>query len=173
MEACPWSWSSRKLRWRSSWRGALTSWPMVALRRQSIPRRSSRMTNLRVSTSLSAHLRTALGYLPALLAAALVAYAIIAGGYFVALAGFALIYAVFVTGLSIFMGYAGQASFGQNAFAAIGGYASAVLTTAYDIAPVPALACGVAGAVVCAVLIGYPTVRLKGHYLAMATLAIG
>jgi branched-chain amino acid transport system permease protein len=131
------------------------------------------MTNLRVSTSLSAHLRTALGYLPALLAAALVAYAIIAGGYFVALAGFALIYAVFVTGLSIFMGYAGQASFGQNAFAAIGGYASAVLTTAYDIAPVPALACGVAGAVVCAVLIGYPTVRLKGHYLAMATLAIG
>ena len=68
------------------------------------------------------------------------------------------------------MGYAGQASFGQNAFAAIGGYTSAVLTTAYNFAPIPALAIGVAGAIVCAVLIGYPTLRLKGHYLAMATL---
>jgi branched-chain amino acid transport system permease protein len=71
------------------------------------------------------------------------------------------------------MGYAGQASFGQNAFAAIGGYTSAVLTTAYGVAPLPALAAGTGGAVVCAVLIGYPTLRLKGHYLAMATLAIG
>ena len=50
---------------------------------------------------------------------------------------------------------------------------SAVLTTAYNVAPIPALAAGVAGAIVCAVLIGYPTLRLKGHYLAMATLAIG
>jgi branched-chain amino acid transport system permease protein len=118
-------------------------------------------------------MRAALAYLPALLAVALVVYAIAAGGYFVALAGFALIYAIFVSGLNIFMGYAGQASFGQNAFAAIGGYASAVLTTAYDVAPVPALLAGIAGAIVCAVLIGYPTLRLKGHYLAMATLAIG
>src|SRR5207248_8674041 len=69
--------------------------------------------------------------------------------------------------------YAGQASFGQNAFAAIGGYTSAVLTTAYGVAPVPALLIGVIGAIVCALVIGYPTLRLKGHYLAMATLAIG
>jgi len=113
------------------------------------------------------------GYVPAVLAATLVLYAIIAGSYFVALAGFALIYAVFVTGLNIFMGYAGQASFGQNAFAAIGGYTSAVLTATYSIPPIAALAIGIAGAVLCAVVIGYPTLRLKGHYLAMATLAIG
>ncbi|HEY7246894.1 MAG TPA: branched-chain amino acid ABC transporter permease [Xanthobacteraceae bacterium] len=118
-------------------------------------------------------LRAVVGYLPTILAVALVVYAIVAGGYFVALAGFALIYAIFVIGLNIFMGYAGQASFGQNAFAAIGGYTSAVLTTAYGVAPLPALAAGTGGAVVCAVLIGYPTLRLKGHYLAMATLAIG
>jgi branched-chain amino acid transport system permease protein len=131
------------------------------------------MTSSRDFTWLSAPLGAALGYVPALLAFALVVYAIIAGGYFVALAGFALIYAIFVTGLNIFMGYAGQASFGQNAFAAIGGYTSAVLTTAYGVAPIPALVIGVIGAVVCALLIGYPTLRLKGHYLAMATLAIG
>ena len=86
---------------------------------------------------------------------------------------FAAIYTIFVTGLNIFMGYAGQVSFGHNAFAAVGGYTSAVLTTAYDVAPLTALVVGVAGAVVCAVLIGYPTLRLNGHYLAMATLAIG
>jgi branched-chain amino acid transport system permease protein len=131
------------------------------------------MTNSRISISLSPRLHAALGSLPALLAAAVVLYALITGGYLMTVAGFALIYTVFVTGLGIFMGYAGQASFGQNAFAAIGGYTSAVLTTAFDIAPVPALALGVAGAAACAVLIGYPALRLKGHYLAMATLAVG
>jgi branched-chain amino acid transport system permease protein len=129
------------------------------------------MTNLPASILTSA--RLLLRYLPAVLAVALVGYAIIAGGYFVTVVGFALIYAVFVTGLNIFMGYAGQASFGQNAFAAIGGYTSAVLTATYAWPPIPALIVGVCGAVACAVVIGYPTLRLKGHYLAMATLAIG
>jgi branched-chain amino acid transport system permease protein len=120
-------------------------------------------------TSLSA----VIGQVPTALAIGLVGYAIFAGGYFVTVVGFALIYAVFVTGLNIFMGYAGQATFGQNAFAAIGGYASAVLTTEFGWPPVPALIVGVCGAVLCALVIGYPTLRLKGHYLAMATLAIG
>ncbi len=131
------------------------------------------MTSSHDSISHKGFLLAALGYIPVLLAAGLIVYAIVAGGYFVALAGFALIYAIFVIGLNIFMGYAGQASFGQNAFAAIGGYTSAVLTTAHNFAPIPALAVGIVGAIVCAVLIGYPTLRLKGHYLAMATLAIG
>lgn len=112
-------------------------------------------------------------YLPTLLAIALVLYAIIVGGYFVALAGFALIYAIFVTGLNIFMGLGGQASFGHNAFAAISGYASAVLTTTYGWGVLPAMGAGVMGAVMLAVVVGWPTLRLKGHYLAMATLAIG
>lgn len=131
------------------------------------------MTSLRASILPSGNVRAVVGYIPTILAVGLVVYAIVAGGYFVALAAFALIYAVFVIGLNIFMGYAGQASFGQNAFAAIGGYTSAVLTTAYNVPPLIALAAGVCGAVICAVLIGYPTLRLKGHYLAMATLAIG
>lgn len=131
------------------------------------------MMNSRSIISPSPALWKAIGYLPTLLALVLVVYAIVAGGYFVALASFALIYAIFVTGLNILMGYAGQASFGQNAFAAIGGYTSAVLTTAYDVPSVVALGIGIVGAVVCAWLIGYPTLRLKGHYLAMATLAIG
>jgi len=129
------------------------------------------MPTSRNSTSTS--LGRILSWVPAALAVGLVGYAIVVGGYIVTVAGFALIYAVFVTGLNIFMGYAGQASFGQNAFAAIGGYTSAVLTATYGWPPVPAMLAGIAGAIVCAVVVGYPTLRLKGHYLAMATLAIG
>ena len=120
--------------------------------------------------------RRPLRLLPALpwaASAAVVAYAVAVGGYPATVVSFALIYAVFVTGLNLFMGFANQVSFGQNAFAAIGGYTSAVLTTAWDWGPVPAMLAGVCGAVACAALVGYPTLRLKGHYLAMGTLAIG
>jgi branched-chain amino acid transport system permease protein len=107
------------------------------------------------------------------LAAALVVYVFINGGYLIAVLQFAAIYVIFVTGLNIFMGYAGQVSFGHNAFAAISGYTSAVLTTRYDIEPLAAAGGGVAAALTCALIVGYPTLRLRGHYLAMATLAIG
>ncbi|QTL05715.1 branched-chain amino acid ABC transporter permease [Aquabacter sp. L1I39] len=105
--------------------------------------------------------------------AAVVGYAIAVGGYPATVVSFALIYAVFVIGLNLFMGFANQVSFGQNAFAAIGGYTSAVLTATYGWEPLPAMAAGMAGALAAACAIGYPTLRLKGHYLAMGTLAIG
>jgi branched-chain amino acid transport system permease protein len=104
---------------------------------------------------------------------ALVIYAFVDGGYLVTVLGFAAIYAIFVSGLNFFMGYTGQVSFGQNAFAAIGGYTSAVLTTAYGWGVFPAMALGVAAAALLALLVGFPTLRLRGHYLAMATLALG
>ena len=129
------------------------------------------MANSPVSISSSA--RSLLAQIPAIFAVGVVAYAIWDGGYVVTVVGFGLIYTVFVAGLNIFMGYAGQTSFGQNAFAAIGAYASAVLTVTYHWPPIAGVAAGVAGAAICAALIGYPTLRLKGHYLAMATLAIG
>lgn len=129
------------------------------------------MTNLPSITSIRP--RDALRFLPMLLAIVLVAYAAFAGGHFASVAGFALIYAIFVTGLNIFMGLAGQASFGQNAFAAIGGYSSAYLTTSYDLPPLAAMAFGIVAAMLVAAIIGIPTLRLKGHYLAMGTLSIG
>lgn len=112
--------------------------------------------------------------LAALLAgAALLVYAFVSGGYLLTVLGFTAIYAIFVTGLNFFMGYTGQVSFGQNAFAALAGYASAILTTAYGWSALAALPVGVIGAGVLAVVVGYPTLRLRGHYLAMATLALG
>ena len=107
------------------------------------------------------------------LAAALLVYAFVAGGYLITVLGFATIYAIFVVGLNFFMGYAGQVSFGQNAFAALSGYTSAVLTANYGWQPIAALPLGVVGAVVLAFVVGYPALRLRGHYLAMATLALG
>src|SRR5262245_59333872 len=107
------------------------------------------------------------------LAAALIVYVFIRGGYLFAVLHFAAIYVIFVTGLNIFMGYAGQVSFGHNALAAISGYTSAVLTADYGWEPLSAAALGLAGALLCALIVGYPTLRLRGHYLAMATLAIG
>jgi branched-chain amino acid transport system permease protein len=71
------------------------------------------------------------------------------------------------------MGYTGQASFGQSAFAAIGGYGSAILCTDYGWEPVLALLFTMAISGVAAVVVGYPTLRLRGHYLAMATFALG
>jgi branched-chain amino acid transport system permease protein len=108
-----------------------------------------------------------------LLAAALIAYVFVTGGYLIAVLHYAAIYVIFVTGLNIFMGYAGQVSFGHNAFAAISGYTSAVLTANHGWEPLPAAALGLSGALACALIVGYPTLRLRGHYLAMATLAIG
>ena len=107
------------------------------------------------------------------LSVALLVYAFAAGGYLITVLSFAAIYAIFVTGLNFFMGYVGQVSFGQNAFAALSGYASAVLTSTYGWQPIAALPIGVAGAVIVAFVVGYPALRLRGHYLAMATLALG
>lgn len=108
-----------------------------------------------------------------LVSAVVVGYVYLSGGYAVSVLSFGLIYAIFVTGLNIFMGYAGQVSFGQNAFAGVSGYASAVLTATYGWEPVAGFAVGLTAALSLALIVGYPVVRLKGHYLAMATLAIG
>ena len=109
-----------------------------------------------------------------LAAAALLFIAVlIYGGYLLTVFQLAMIYGIFCLGLNFFMGYTGQASFGQNAFACIGGYGSAILCVDYHWEPAFALifSMGVAG--IAAVIIGYPTLRLRGHYLAMATFSLG
>jgi branched-chain amino acid transport system permease protein len=81
--------------------------------------------------------------------------------------------AVVCVGLNLLIGYAGQISLGHAGFFALGGYASAILASRYGV-PVwlslPA-ACAAVGAL--AYVVGRPTLRLKGHTLAMATLGLG
>jgi branched-chain amino acid transport system permease protein len=86
---------------------------------------------------------------------------------------FAGIFCLVSVGLSLIMGYAGQISLAQAAFFGIGAYTSGILTSKFGFNPWAAMPVGalLAGAV--AWIVGMPSLRLKGHYLAMATLGFG
>ncbi len=80
------------------------------------------------------------------------------------------IHAIVVLGLNLFIGYAGQISLGHAAFFGLGAYGSAVLTTGGGVPPWVAVPLTAFGVALTALVIGVPTLRLSGHYLAMATL---
>lgn len=82
------------------------------------------------------------------------------------------LYAIVVMSLNLLLGLAGQVSFAQTTFMAIGGYGSALLTTRLGLDPWLALLLSALVAVVASVAIGRPLLRLRGHYLAMATFAL-
>jgi branched-chain amino acid transport system permease protein len=86
---------------------------------------------------------------------------------------FAGIYCLITIGLSLLMGYTGQISLGQAAFFGIGAYVSAILSAKYGISPWICMGIGMIVAAIVAVLVGVPSLKLRGHYLAMATLAFG
>jgi len=81
--------------------------------------------------------------------------------------------AVIVLGLNLLIGFAGQISLGQAGFLGIGAYASAVLPTHLGWHPVLAMAAGALVTGLLAALVARPIFKLKGHYLAMATLGLG
>jgi branched-chain amino acid transport system permease protein len=92
------------------------------------------------------------------------------------------LYALVTIGLTLLMGFAGQISLGQGAFFLIGAYTSALLTVGIDpdsrldpgagVSPVLAVLAAPVVAAVLAAVIGGPLLRLRGHYLAFATLAL-
>jgi branched-chain amino acid transport system permease protein len=86
---------------------------------------------------------------------------------------FAGIFSLVNMGLSMLMGYAGQISLAQAAFFGIGAYTSGILTVHFAWNPWVAIPVGCLVAAVVAWLVGIPALRLKGHYLAMATLGFG
>lgn len=83
-----------------------------------------------------------------------------------------LIYAMVGEGWNLITGFAGQTSFGHAAYFGIGAYTVAVLGNKYDIVPWVGMLAGMLIAVVLAFLINYQMFRLKGHYFAIATLAV-
>ena len=88
----------------------------------------------------------------------------------VILAGLSALAAI---GLNLLVGYTGQISFGHNAFLGVGAYASAVLTTQLGWPSLLALVAGLAATILVALAVGIPTLRLRGHSLAIATVALG
>lgn len=93
--------------------------------------------------------------------------------YYIGVMVFIGIYCLITIGLSLLMGYAGQISIGHAAFFAIGAYTSGLLTTKGHFSPLLAFFIAIVVTIGIAFLIGVPSLRLKGHYLAMATLGFG
>jgi branched-chain amino acid transport system permease protein len=77
---------------------------------------------------------------------------------------------IVVAGLNLLYGFAGQVSLGQGAFYAIGAYCAGVLSK-HGVPPLAALLLAPALTALVAAAVGLPVLRLRGHYLAFATLA--
>ncbi|MDI6097455.1 branched-chain amino acid ABC transporter permease [Actinoplanes sp. NEAU-A12] len=82
-----------------------------------------------------------------------------------------LLAATVTVGVSLLMGYAGQVSLGQASFYAIGAYTAGLLAV-HGVPPLVGLALAPLIAAAAAVLLGAPLLRLRGHHLAFATLAV-
>src|SRR5260370_17299441 len=75
--------------------------------------------------------------------------------------------------MDVLVGYAGQKSLGQAGLFAAGAYTAALLTTSLDLNPGVGLGAAAIAAGACGVLIAWPSLRVRGPYLAMVTLAFG
>lgn len=73
---------------------------------------------------------------------------------------------------NLLCGYVGQISFGHSVFCGVGGYVSVLLLTGLGISPWLGMLLGGVLAAVLAVIIGYPTMRLRGPYFALTTIAV-
>ncbi|WP_213774239.1 branched-chain amino acid ABC transporter permease [Bradyrhizobium sp. dw_78] len=92
--------------------------------------------------------------------------------YHLRLMNLSVISAIAVIGLNFAFGYAGLISLGHAAFVGMGAYGVAILTTRYGWSPWLAMPMAIAATAVLAAVIGFPLLRLKGHYLALATLGL-
>ena len=105
------------------------------------------------------------------LLAALVAAPFLVGAYSLTLMVSALIAVIGAVGLNLLTGTTGLISLGQAGFLAVGAYTNAILLTDYHMPVWVGLpAAGIAGALV-SIVVGIPSLRLKGLYLAITTLA--
>ena len=109
----------------------------------------------------------------AALVVALAAVPLFAPEFWVTLGNYIGLYSIVALGLVLLTGVAGQTSFGQAAFVGLGAYTTAYLTTKYGTSPWFALAIGLAITAAVALFLGFITLRMKGHYLPLATIAWG
>ena len=100
----------------------------------------------------------------------LLAVPFLGGNYMIYIASLMIVVSIAALGLDILTGYAGQICFGQAGFIAVGAYCSAFLMKAgvpfWLSVPGGGVAAGLSG-----LIIGLPALRIRGHYLALATLS--
>jgi len=83
----------------------------------------------------------------------------------------AVVYCLAAIGLNVTFGYTGLLNFGQAGFMAVGGYAMASIVATWGLSFWLGLAVGLGLAIVFAILLGIPTLRLRADYLAIVTIA--
>lgn len=97
----------------------------------------------------------------------------IIGTYWVSLLVLMGIYAIVALGLNLLTGYTGLISLGHAALFAVGAYTSAILTTKYGVTFWLALPAAGCLAALVGIVVGLPALRMKGLYLAIATMGMG
>ena len=108
-----------------------------------------------------------------LIAAVLILPRLVTSSYWMNLINLAISFSIACLGLNIVLGYAGQLSLAQAAFWGVGAYTSAILTTQLGVPVWAGMFAAFFVAAFCGVLLGIPTLKLSGHYLAMATIGFG
>jgi ABC-type branched-subunit amino acid transport system ATPase component/ABC-type branched-subunit amino acid transport system permease subunit len=93
--------------------------------------------------------------------------------FWVTLGNYIGLYSIVALGLVLLTGIAGQTSFGQAAFVGLGAYTTAYLTTRYGTSPWLTLPIGLVITFAVALFLGFITLRMRGHYLPLATIAWG
>jgi branched-chain amino acid transport system permease protein len=105
--------------------------------------------------------------------ASLLPLALDARGYWIRVLTFTLLFAAMAQAWNIVGGLANQLSLGHAAFFGIGAYTSTILLVKFGITPWLGMLAGGALGALAALVIAIPTMRLQGHYFALATLAFG
>lgn len=93
--------------------------------------------------------------------------------YYLSIVIFGMFNAINASCFNILLGYTGIISLGQAAFYGIGAYFAVIVAASYGINPVLAILLASVFSAIAAFVVGYPTLKLHGHYLAMATLGFG
>lgn len=94
-------------------------------------------------------------------------------GYLLPLGQLCGIYAIMVTGLTLLMGYTGQVSLGHAGFYGFGAYAAAVAVNGFHLPVWVAVPLALVAGALAGLITGFMILRLRGHYLALATLCLG
>ena len=106
-----------------------------------------------------------------LLAAGLAAPLVVRDEFFLHSLIMVLYFAYLASAWNLMCGYVGQVSFGHSVFSGVGGYCSVLLLTGMGLSPWLGMLAGGLLAAALAVLIGFPTMRLRGPYFALTTIA--
>ena len=97
---------------------------------------------------------------------------ILSGPFYERMGALVLLYALSASAWNLVGGYAGQISVGHAVFFGTGAYTALFVFNHWGLPPVTGIPLGILISILIAVVIGIPTFRLRGHYFAMATIAV-